>query len=106
VLLFQDLGFEGPTRSWLVLAMVIGLSFLMVSNVRYPSFKGELIKAKPFNALVVAVLILALISIRPQIVIFAVALMYVAWGPLLALYFARRAGEEPEDEDEAEAALF
>jgi CDP-diacylglycerol--serine O-phosphatidyltransferase len=108
VLLFQDLGMEGPLKSWLVLALVIGLSFLMVSNVRYPSFKGELIKAKPFNALVIAVLILALTSIRPQIVIFAVALIYIVWGPLLALYIARRAGEEPaaEDEDEAEAAIF
>ena len=80
--------------------LVIILSFLMVSNFRYFAFKTELHKRQQFNALVAAILILALISVRPQVMLFVIGLTYVISGPVLTLRHARRLGGKEDSEGE------
>ena len=70
-----------------ILVAIYMLSFLMVSNINYISFKeDELVYKKPFNLLVVAILMLVLIAYKPKIVLSFLAILYVLSGPALALY--------------------
>lgn len=67
----------------IVLVMVYVLAFLMVSNIRYYSFKElDLAKRKPISTLVCAVLALTVIVMRPTIMLFLLVLLYVFSGPV------------------------
>ena len=107
VFLFHYLGHSGPIKHAAVLILVFALSFLMVSNFRYLSLKNtDMLKSKPFNTLVVAVLVLALVAVRPQVVLFLFFLFYVISGPTLTMYGIRkvrklRALENQEAEGES-----
>jgi len=98
VFLFDHLGLDmkGGFASWAMLAFVIALSFLMVSNIKYPSFKGELARKKPFNALVAAVLVLALVTVHPQVTLFLLAAGYIVSGPIIAIIYNRLPDELEE----------
>jgi len=86
-----DRGVEGS--DWwlpgLVLTVLAGL--LMVSNVRYHSFKDlDLRNRVPFVAMLVLVLAFVLTSIDPPVVLFAVFLLYAISGPVLTLVNIRK----------------
>lgn len=85
VFLFDYLNIGRPLKHWTVFVTVITLSFLMVSNFRYISLKGSLAKRKPFNTLVLAILVLALISVQPQVTLYTLGLIYIISGPALAV---------------------
>lgn len=71
------------------------LSFLMVSSVKYESFKkAELFKKMKFNVLVSAILVFIFIAQKPHLALFIVSLCYVVSGPVLTLVLARRARHE------------
>jgi len=71
--------------------MIYGLSFLMVSNIRYPSFKElGLIRRKPFSVLVFVVSSIVVIVAEPEIMLFLFCSAYVSLGPLNLLYRWRR----------------
>ncbi len=90
----------GPS-AYLLAILAYTLAFLMVSTVRYTSFKdlgGRL--QRPFRVLVGAVLALFIAAAIPQVVAFAVMAAYAVSGPLLHLRRSRRvintaAGSEP-----------
>ena len=68
----------------LILTTIIGV--LMVSNVLYYSFKDVNFKGKvPFLAILIIVLLLALASIDPATILFAVFALYAFSGPLLSI---------------------
>lgn len=91
VFLFNYLGRPGPIQNGAVLLLVFALAFLMVSNFRYFSLKNvDLLKSKPFNTLVSAVVLLALIAIRPQVFLFVFGLAYVVSGPFTTVVLLRR----------------
>ena len=101
VLFFSE--FEYPIDDWrpLILGMVYLMGFLMVSNIKYMSFK-ELgtAKPRPFHILILLILIAILIATRPEIMIFTMILFYVLSGPvylLLRSIFGKREGKELED---------
>lgn len=72
-----------PQRNILVLIMVAALSLLMVSTIRYRSFKHvDLHNRWPFFSLVVVVGIIFVIGSQPQITMFALVLAYVVSGVL------------------------
>lgn len=76
-------------RPGLILVLTYGLAFLMVSTIRYRSFKDfRLRDRKPFQALVTAVLVLALFAAAPQVMGFALFSSYAASGPLEPLVAA------------------
>ncbi len=91
VMLLEEIGPGGPVDHWAPVAMVFLLSFLMVSNIHYLSFKelglGHL---KSFNWLVAMLLFLILVAVQPQVMGFLLLALYVLGGPLGAWYMARK----------------
>ncbi|MDH3348389.1 MAG: CDP-diacylglycerol--serine O-phosphatidyltransferase [Desulfobulbaceae bacterium] len=79
---------NGPVEHITLLFLVYILSYLMVSNHPYRSFKqpDTMKKAKSFQAVVGMILLLALLATEPPITLFAFTLLYVSSGPILALY--------------------
>ena len=76
----------GPTTILAPVAILMGvyvLSFLMVSNIGYPSFKHiNYIKAHPFQLLVAGVLLLVVVALKPEIMLFALAMTFIVGGAL------------------------
>jgi CDP-diacylglycerol--serine O-phosphatidyltransferase len=82
VFLFYRLDVRGEVTNFFILLMIYLLAFLMVSNIRYPSFKNlELLKRKPFSTLVAIVLIIVVVVAEPAIVLFIFAAIYLLLGP-------------------------
>ena len=79
-----DYSIPGKVMSELVAAVTLILASLMVSNVRYHSFKELDLKAHvPFVAVLSVVLIFLLIALDPPKVLFGVFFLYVLSGPVL-----------------------
>ncbi len=88
----------------LLALMAYFLAFLMVSNLRYRSFKQVNIhKRRPFNLIVGLALTIIILVVIPQIAFFIIMMTYTLSSPLEKLLQARRArtsaslaeGEEP-----------
>jgi CDP-diacylglycerol--serine O-phosphatidyltransferase len=92
VMLYYFFGGEGATyRHLIVLLMVYALAGLMVSNVRYFSFKEiDIHRRQPFWVLVVVILALKLFIAEPQICLFATFILYAASGPARSLWIYGR----------------
>jgi len=79
-----------------VISMVIGVAvacaaILMISNVKYHSFKGlDLRERVPFILIVASVLLIAVARIDPPIVLLGIATIYAFSGPLLHLWLRNR----------------
>ncbi len=83
--ILHDYLFDGllPQRSPWVLGIVALLSLLMVSTIRYRSFKHvDMHNRRPFFSLVVVVGIIFVIAAEPQVTSFAMVLLYVMSGVL------------------------
>lgn len=74
--------------------LALSTSILMVSNIRYNSFKELDLKGKvPFLYVLIIVLLFVAIAANPSMVLFAASFMYAASGPfqtLIALQKVRR----------------
>ena len=82
---------QGPPRGVLIGVLYL-LSFLMVSNIPYPSFKDiPLLRRKPFHTLVGCVLLLAVILVYPPVTLLCMASAYVLSGPMGMIIGIRRA---------------
>ncbi len=67
-----------------ILAAMYVLSFLMVSTIRYPSFKHiSYLKAHPFQVLVAGILLLAVVAMKPEVMIFSLCMIFIVVGPIL-----------------------
>lgn len=87
VLLFYHLGGSGSIRKVSVLILIYVLALLMVSNVRYYSFKDpELVKRQPFGFLVLLIFVVIVVVAEPQIMIFALFGFYLLSGPASYLF--------------------
>lgn len=83
VLLFNHFGWASSYKRPAILILIYLLAFLMVSNVKYYSFKDpELIKRQPFSFLVLAVVLLIVVASQPTVMVFAIMLAYVLSGPV------------------------
>ncbi|MBF0509659.1 MAG: CDP-diacylglycerol--serine O-phosphatidyltransferase [Deltaproteobacteria bacterium] len=88
---------EGGSYGWAILAMIYVLSFLMVSNLKYFSFKDlSLINRKSFNLLVAAVLLLILMALKPTLFLFLIMACYIIHGPILTIAMMRKNPTEEE----------
>ncbi len=83
VLLYYYFGGEGPTQGHLVLLLVTyALAGLMVSNLKYFSFKEtELYRRQPFGVLIAVIVLLKLFIAEPQLMLFAGFFLYASSGP-------------------------
>lgn len=98
VLIFHFFGIVGPVRHYAVLLLVYGLSFLMVSNVRYNSFKHvKWFHRHPFSTMVGSVLTLVVVAIEPSVTLFVVIFAYIFSG--LAAFLLKLVARRREDED-------
>lgn len=87
IMLFYYLGGEGKFNDVSVLIVVVGLSLLMVSSIKYYSFKDlNWFSRKPFMSFVIMVFILIIIIAEPQIMMFTFSFGYSLSGPVWALY--------------------
>ncbi len=85
-----DYQVEGDAYAGFAFVLTIAAGLLMVSNVRYHSFKNFDLKGKvPFVALLVVVLIFVFISISPSHVLFAMAFAYMVSGVVFTLWKLR-----------------
>jgi CDP-diacylglycerol--serine O-phosphatidyltransferase len=103
VFLLHHLGEEGETKHLSLLILIYVLAFLMVSNIRYPSFKDlELLKRKPFSTLVAMILTIVVMVAEPAIMLFIFSSLYLLIGPATIArgWYIKRVGglrgEKPE----------
>jgi CDP-diacylglycerol--serine O-phosphatidyltransferase len=83
ILLYIELIETDWVKDIAVLVMIYVLAFLMVSNIRYFSFKElDLAKRKPFSIFIFVILSMIVIIMQPVIVLFVFALAYVFSGPV------------------------
>lgn len=107
VLLFSHFGWPSSYKRLAVIALIYLLAFLMVSSIRYYSFKDpELIKRQPFGMLVLAIFLLIIVVAEPAIMVFTLMLCYVLSGPLTALFsWPLRRREKAEQSRQHEEAV-
>ncbi|HEU0265577.1 MAG TPA: CDP-diacylglycerol--serine O-phosphatidyltransferase [Geobacterales bacterium] len=83
VLLFNHFDWPSSYRKLSILLLIYFLAFLMVSSVRYYSFKDpELIKRQPFGLLVLVVILFSIIAVRPVEMFFLLFISYTLSGPI------------------------
>ena len=89
-----DLGLSGEELRYFALAVTVCAGLLMVSRIRYSSFKGgsgPKSERVPFFALLIAVAILVLLVLDPPKVLLGVGVLYALSGPVM--WFRRRRGD-------------
>lgn len=101
VILLHHLGIDGPFQHLAVLFIVLALALLMVSSIKYYSFKNvNYFLRRPFISFVLILLILTIVIAEPQITIFTFAVGYGLSGPAwLLVRLARRKGRLALKED-------
>ncbi len=100
-----ELELTGWFSIYLMLAVFYCLSFLMVSSIKYASFKKLppiLTREKNFNLLVIAVLLLVFIVQEPAVAVFTLNAIYVISGPLTSAL--QRHADNPDDVEASEHA--
>ena len=98
---YYQIGEWAPEKDKYILVMIYVLSNLMVSNIKYFSFKKvELFKRHPFQTLVAAVLLFVAVAAAPELMGFPIMCVYMSSGPLSTYLFYRspRLPEKPEEE--------
>ena len=101
----QDYFSEGNQVDYLALVVTIFVGLLMVSNVRYRSFKDLDLKGKvPFVAILAVVLVFVLISLDPPQVLFAGFSIYALSGPVVTLLTLRRRRAERRASNDRESS--
>ncbi len=97
VLLINRFGGSGTTRHVTILIMIYVLSFLMVSTVKYCSFKSAgLFKTMRFNMLVIMILLAIVVAAEPSVTFFLIMLGYVLSGPFTSLWLRKKKHKEEE----------
>jgi len=107
-----DWGHQGSDWRFPAIFLTLMAGILMVSNIRYRSFKDLDLKGKiPFVTMLIVVLIFVFISLDPPQVLFTIFLGYALSGPIVTLVTLRRRraermrsqgenkGEEPESDE-------
>lgn len=93
--------FTGQQLRYAVAVLMITMGVLMVSNIRYYSFKTIDLKGKvPFIAGLIIVLIFVSVSIDPPLVLFFALLTYAMSGPVGVLFRLRNKQKLDEEDDE------
>ncbi len=91
ILLYFQLIETDLVKDIVILVMIYILAFLMVSNIRYFTFKElNLAKRKPFSIFIFVVLSLVVIVMEPVVVLSAFILLYVFSGPVNMVWAWRK----------------
>lgn len=88
---FSDFGIQGSNMAFVVAVLVAAAGMLMVSNVRYYSFKDLDLKGRvPFVAILAVVLVFAVVFSDPPRILLLIFLAYAASGPIQYLVQLQR----------------
>ena len=95
-----QLGWSGEELRYVALGVTLCAALLMVSRIRYWSFKGSgeggaRADRVPFAVLLGVPVVIAMVVIDPPRVLFAVGILYGLSGPVLALWLRARRPAEP-----------
>ena len=99
---------EGISKTVITFPLTVIAGLLMVSNIRYHSFKQIDLKGRvPFVAAMGLVLLFVFIASEPSLVLFSLSLIYASSGPVLTLLQIRkrralRKSEEIQTRDKTE----
>ena len=94
VWLCHALGYLGEDLRYVALGVTVTAALLMVSRVRYSSFKGGARHDRvPFLAILAALVVLVAVAIDPPAVLLLASATYAASGPLA--WLVRKARREP-----------
>lgn len=98
VIAHHSLGSGEVARHWSVLAIVLVLSYLMVSNIRYRTFKGGRLSIRAL-AVVSAVLVglaagCAVLHVSPSLMLVGLSGLYILLGLFEEVLFFRRRRDE------------
>ncbi len=75
----------------LALFFTLSVGLLMVSNIRFESFKEFNLKNKiPFVTLLIIILALSIIALEPAIILFILLLSYIIYGLVRTLFLLRK----------------
>ena len=97
-----DLGWEGTDKRLIAILVSIGAGILMVSNIRYHSFKQFDLRGKvPFIVIVALMLAFAVIYLHPPVVLFAGFFIYAISGPVMSLVQLQKRRREGDKTDKA-----
>lgn len=80
---FSDFGIQGSNMAFVVAVLVAAAGMLMVSNIKYHSFKDLDLKGRvPFVAILAVVLVFAVVFSDPPRILLLIFLAYAASGPV------------------------
>jgi CDP-diacylglycerol---serine O-phosphatidyltransferase len=85
VVFFDHIGFEGTFHDpyYIILMLVVILALLMVSNIKYYSFKDMNLRSRmPFKLLLIAIGIFLIFYYKPEIMGFVIVAGYALSGPV------------------------
>ncbi len=90
----NEFGLNGGQLRYVAVALAVVAGLLMVSRIRYTSFKGSgrgpRAERVPFVTIIVAVIVLIALVIDPPRVLLAAAVLYALSGPVAWLWRRRR----------------
>ena len=102
---------DGTTILVICFPITILVGILMVSNIRYHSFKQFDLKGRvPFMSVLIVMTIFVLIAVQPPLVLFTITTVYAVTGPVFTLVMlrkhreARKVSESPESTDPSESS--
>jgi CDP-diacylglycerol--serine O-phosphatidyltransferase len=82
IMLYFYLGGQGKYHDFSILMTTVALALLMVSNIKYYSFKDlNFFSRKPFMSFVLIVIVLIIVAAEPQITLFTFSVGYSLSGP-------------------------
>jgi CDP-diacylglycerol--serine O-phosphatidyltransferase len=83
-----------PVEGQPFLVMIYALSFLMVSTIKYFSFKNvKFLHKKSLNSLVAVILVSVVVAAKPHIMLWVIMFVYVVSGPVgLILHYVKHKG--------------
>jgi CDP-diacylglycerol--serine O-phosphatidyltransferase len=97
----DDGGWVRESAAWLGLIVTVLAGLLMVSNVRYSSFKDQDLKGKvPFFKILFVVAVFVLVAMDPPRILFVIAVTYAASGPILTLLQLRQRRAERKSQSD------
>ena len=100
--MYYYLGGEGATSKHVTLLLLVYvLAGLMISTIRYASFKDLNLRARqPFGLLVAGIILLQLTIAEPQVMLFTLTGVYAVSGPVGLLFRLRKQQRSEETEPE------
>ena len=92
---------ESPAQAAPVLALVVVLTFLMVSTFRYYSFKDfDLRRRQSYITVLLLALLFVAIGSHPQTMLLLTAGAYLLSGPAIKIYsMVRKGARKPSSQD-------